>query len=294
MPPADWQKSLEDLRTLYDQITVADGVAEIPARVATGIAVMTRGWDANRFVFTIGQLDAEKSAHLARAGIIEWWHASSGHGFFGDLDGLRKIHALHAADAGAKKETMDVSSTLSWSCFPHSVTSGVVAAMNPDVVKQLFDWGAKPDHEDSKYYKFALNGSPASVIAHFIDNGADRGAAAAVMNERLANKDYSRALQIQEALKLGGYFSRVDNNTVVETKFLNDADGPATLKTIYNFAARRVNEIYERDKMMTMTATNFEHYDAGALRRAQEVLEKLGGKPDDVLDKPKLAVIKNG
>ena len=63
------------------------------------------------------------------------------------------------------------------------------------------------------------------------------------------------------------------------------------LKTIFNFRSSRVNEVYEigtgADARIAMTSAGFDDYDAHALRRAQEQLEKLGGKPADALGKPR-------
>ncbi|MDI1228322.1 MAG: hypothetical protein PSY14_11615 [bacterium] len=297
MAEAGWQKTLKEFTKLYEQIQATDDRVDIPAAVSERITAATAGWDANRFVFTFGQLDAEKSAHLARAGVIQWWYAHTGHGYFGDVDGMRVIHGMHATDAGLKNEAIDASSALSWACFPHSVTAGEVSRMNADVVKQLFDWGAKHDHEKSKYYKFALDGSPQDVIAAFIAQGADAGLATTVMTEKLAKKDYAQAMRIQQALGLDGFYTKIDSTTIMQTKFIMTPLASA-LKTIFNFGARRINEIYEtgvdKDAVMTMTSSNFEQYDSGAVRRAQETLEKMGGNPPDVLDKPKLSAMKNG
>lgn len=297
MAEAGWQKTLKEFTKLYEQIQATDDGVDIPAAVSERITAATAGWDANRFVFTFGQLDAEKSAHLARAGVIQWWHALSGHAYFGDVEGLRVIHAMHATDAGAKEEAIDVSSTLSWSSFPHTVTEGVKSLPNAAVALQLFDWGAKHDFGESKYYKNALDGSPSDVIAAYIANGADAGLASTAMMEKLAKKNYAQALRIQEALGLDGIYTKIDSTTIMQTKFILTPLASA-LKTIFNFGARRINEIYEtgvdKDALMTMTSSNFEQYDSGAVRRAQEALEKMGGKPPDVLDKPKLSAMKNG
>lgn len=297
MAEAGWQKSLDEFKALYEQIQVQDGVVVIPPAVATRIAQVTANdWDNNRFIFTFGQLDAEKSGHLARAGVIEWWHALNGHTFFGNLDGIRTVYAMHSDDAGGKAEKLNLGASMSWGSYPYKA-GGVESKMDEAVLRQLFDWGAKPSYEKNKYYKLVLQGSPKPIIRQFIERGADAAMAEEAVTELLGKKDYTQAMRVNEALGRDGFYTKIDDSTIMQTKFIMTPVA-STLKTIFNFGARRINEIYEmgtgKEASMTMTSSNFEQYDSTALRRAQETLEKLGGNPPDVLDKPKLAALKNG
>ncbi|HYD17897.1 MAG TPA: hypothetical protein VEF76_05420 [Patescibacteria group bacterium] len=298
MAAAGWQELLDETRALLRDLPVVDGRAEIPddlrQKLAAKLAPIKD--DNNRAVYTVGQLEPEKAGVLARAGIIKWWHAISGAAYFGNAAGMRRLREMSEADPGVEDPQKDYNATLTWASHPHRVTDGVVSRMDRETVAQLFEWGADPGYENGKFFGYVLHQSPADIIRLYLDNGAPAAAAEVALREEMAKKNLLQAQQLTDALGLDGIYSRIDSATLMQVKYIGEATGVASLKTIFNFGARRVNEIYQApgDAQPVMTSTDFSAYDSGALRRAQETLQKMGGAPPDTLDKPKLSGLRNG
>lgn len=299
MADGSWQETVEKLRAVLKEAPQAAGMPVVtdPLRPRLTEILQDIAKDNNRAVFTAGQLEPVEAAALARAEIIEWWHAFSGAAYFGKAANLRVLRSMHDADTGEGDRHDDFDSTLTWASHPHSVTRGLVARMDPETVALLIEWGADVNHDDGKYYGYVLRGSPAEIIALYLENGAPKQAAEVALQEMTAAKNYLQAQRIDNALGGEGMYAKVDAETLMTTQFIAEPEGVATLKTIYNFRSRRLNEIYTgpgQSAQPAMTSTDFAGVDAGSLRRAQEKLEQLGGKPADVLEKPKLAALKNG
>lgn len=299
MADTGWQETVERLRTALTNAPVADGVPVISDTLRPKLAeILAEALkDNNRAVFTAGQLDPAQAGALARANLVKWWHAFAGAAYFGKAENLRALRRLHDADNGSGDRHDGFDSTLTWASHPHSVTKGVVSRMDPETVALLIEWGANVNHENGKYYGYVLRGAPAEMIALYIENGAARQVAETALQEVTGRKNYLQAQRIDAALGGDGIYARVDAQTLMVTQFIGEPEGVATLKTIYNFRSRRLNEIYTppgQGAQPAMTSTDFAGVDSAALRRAQEKLEQFGGKPADVLEKPKLAAMKNG
>lgn len=299
MAEAGWQETIEKIRAVLKDAPEAGGVPVITDALRPQLAgiLPEAVKDNNRAVFTAGQLDPAQAGALARAGLVKWWHAFAGAAYFGKAQNLRSLRALHDADHGAGERHDTFHSTLTWASHPHSVTKGLVSRMDPDTVAQLIEWGADVNHESGKYFGYVLRGAPAEVIALYLDNGAPKQAAETALQEMTANKNYLQAQRIDQALGGDGIYARVDAQTLMVTQFIGEPEGVATLKSIYNFRSRRLNEIYTppgQGAAPAMTSTDFSLVDTGALRSAQEKLRQIGGAPADALEKPKLAVMKNG
>lgn len=299
MAESGWQETVEKIRTALKDAPMAGGVPVVTDALRPQLAeiLLDALKDNNRAVFTAGQLEPVQAAALARANIMKWWHSFAGAAYFGKAENLRALRALHDADNGQGDRHDAFDSTLTWASHPHSVTKGLVSRMDPETVALLIDWGANVNHENGKYYGYVLRGAPAEIIALYLENGAPKQAAEVALQEMTGNKNYLQAQRIDNALGGDGIYAKVDAQTLMVTQFIGEPEGVATLKTIYNFRSRRLNEIYTspgQGAQSAMTSTDFAGVDSGSLRRAQEKLEQLGGKPADVLEKPKLAALKNG
>ena len=299
MAESGWQEAVEKIRTALNAAPVADGVRVIGDALRPQLAEMLVEplKENNRIVFTAGQLDAAQAGGLARAGLIKWWHAYAGASYFGKVENLRALRVLYDADKGAGEPHGSFDSTLTWASHPHTVTKGVVTRIDPETVAQLIGWGANVNHENGKYFGYVLRGSPAEIIALYLDNGAPKQAAQVAMQEETGKKNYLQAQRIDNALGGEGLYAKVDAQTLMTTQFIDEPEGVATLKTIYNFRSRRLNEIYTppgQGAQAALTSSDFAAVDTGTLRRAQEKLRQFGGSPADVLEKPKLAALKNG
>ena len=285
MANAEWQQTLDALRKMFDDIKPQDNGWEIPAAVREAVKAAAGGEDNRRRAFIFGQLDTDKSIALAREGLISWWMPFNGRVHSGDLDAVKKLHAAFTEDAG-KAEKPGLTISAGWASYPFALQEGGTKP-TPDVrvLDFLFDAGAKADTEKDEHWVKALRESPADIIRSYVAHGAPREVLEKAVDELAKAKNYAQLSRIQDALD-GSFFTRVDNDTLLETKYIAEPAGASILKTLFNFRSSRVNEIYEtNDARIAMTSTGFDGYDAHALRRAQEQLEKLGGRPADALGK---------
>lgn len=289
----DWKLGVEALRARISAIPGDDSPDNFAENLKEAFSIKA-GWSSEQDVYTCGQLDPDTLIAACRAGALMWWLPLAAMTYFGNLESLKKIHDAMETDPGQGTSKPDYSTTLSWGVWDYSICPGVPPAMNPGVANQLFEWGARHDadaYREGTYFEKALRTSNAGVIHAFLSHGAPGELAQNISRELQAAGNHKQAGQIQEALGLGGFYTKVDDKTVMETKYICEPTGNSVLRTVFNFGAHRVNEVFEFARGGgTMNSCSFEDYDQKTLHVAKEKLEKLGGRTEDALcalDKPK-------
>lgn len=247
--------------------------------------------DARLLVF--GQLDVNKMIAVCRAGGCPWWTVFTARAFFGDVDGLRKVHVAYTEDAG-KSETPNMSSALTWVSFPNSLANVEKNTVTVPVLEQLMAWGADPNYDDGKWLGKVAQSLSAQHIAVFLNNGGQLAPVCAELASAYRNKHENIIKNIEGALASRMFFSKTGDDEVVQTRFLPDTLGLSSLKTVFNFSSRRVTEIYTpaQSGQATMMQVSFADMETGALEQAAEKLGALGGRKDALsatLEKPPLA-----
>lgn len=289
--PAKWQTSLDTIRQQMDKMEkTADGWT-VPEALRTALTLAkAEGWKNEQQVYVFGQVDTEKYAVLAREGLATWWPAFNGRAYFGDRAGVEALHDAFEADAG-KSEKPNLHSSMTWVAHPYALEGGELHQPDAGILRQLLEWGADPSYEDGKYYAKGLREAEEDVIRAFLDHGASTKTADAVTAELLKAKNFRQATRIRSARGLGAYYTKMDNDTLMETSYAAEPGGDSVFRRVFNFRAQRVNEIFEtlgKDGRMTMTSVDFTGYGVDELRAAQEKLESLGGRPADPFNKPRL------
>jgi len=233
--------------------------------------------DVNVAVF--GQLDTQKMIVMAKAGAVHWWQPFTGKAFFGDVEAMRKIY--NAAPTEARP---NATSAMTWVCFPYKA-AGVSNKIEVSVLRQLFDWGADVNEKKGEWLEKAVRQLDGEPLKEFVT----RGNIATVFRAMDGLKDEGRQKEIQKLLQKPTSYVKVDDDTLSETKFIPDAQGGSSFKSLFNFRARRVNEVYEAPggKTTFMTSASFDDYDSAAIDFAREKLKALGGKPADSAAKSK-------
>jgi hypothetical protein len=281
-----WQESLEAFKMAL--ANMRDGDVLIPQNVRDIFTQTdTSAWDNNRRVFVFGQLDADKMTQVCREGLLPWWPVLTGRVYQGDLEGVKKVLRAIDQDAG-KSEKPNLTSAMSWVVYPHIVCDGFSNTISPSVIRHLLSKGADANGENGKWLEFALKNLDAEGIKPFLDYGAASGTILRAMDELQKNQKFAQLGKIQDALAHSA-FVKIDADTLMEAKYVPDARGCSVFKTLFNFRARRVHEIYETGNgaQAVMQGLDFRDYDAEALKYAEEKLKQLGGKPrPPELDKP--------
>jgi hypothetical protein len=160
------------------------------------------------------------------------------------------------------------------------------------MIRQLLKWGANPNHSDGKWLEQALRLHKPDCIKPFLERGAAPEIIQRVMDALHKEQNFTQLGRVQEALARNNSY-KVDAETLMEEKYVPDAKGGTVLKTVFNFQARRVQEIYESAPGAPVVNTvPFAAYDAAALTLARDKLVRLGGSPRELEtapEKPRLA-----
>ncbi len=282
----DIEKTVAELNEALSRLVNTSGGWYIPEDVKALFQKQSHNAEMNDVnVAVFGQLDTDKMIALARAGAVHWWQPFTGKAFFGDAEGMKKIY-----NATPTESRPNATSAMTWVCFPYKA-AGVSNKIDVAVLRQLFDWGADVNEKKGEWLEKAVRNLEGEPLKEFVK----RGSIATVFKAMDSITDDARRGEIQKMLQKPTSYVKVDNDTLSETKFIPDAQGGATFKSLFNFRARRVNEVFESaDRKTTfMTSASFDDYDSAAIDLAREKLTALGGKPADSAGKPKFKGLAN-
>lgn len=270
-----WNAKLAGYQKLAARVTAdANGKPEVPEDVRAAFRALTDLPESeNNFkVFVGAQIDVDKGILLAQSGAMAWWHLHTGRAFAGDLDGLRRVNDA-LTKAGHK---VSHSSALSWVSHGYSLVEGYKNKITVGVLQQLVDWGADVNHDNGSWLGKAMRSLNEKGIAPFMTGGADAGHVLRNLEE-LSAEDEAQCRLMKGVLRGMTLDGKVDDQTLLKATFSPDG---AVLKTYFNFAARRVQEVHMSvGKDSAMATAHFRDYDSGAIEAAQKALQKLGGKP---------------
>lgn len=278
-----WRQTHAQVRKLFAQLSEdAQGNVVVPAEVRQAMDKLgEKNWDNDRRVFTFGTGETQQNILAARAGLIPWWPVLTGAAFFGALDDMRVIKA--AADKHAPPDKRpSLNSALTWICFPNKLFENIGNKIEAPVIKQLMEWGANPNHDDGKWFAKALVHLDAECLKPFFDHGGSYDTVSTVMTAADKNADVKK--KILPLLYGRSFMTKSGDDTLVQSQFIPDIYGVTLFRTIFNFRAQRVHEIYEAANMTpVMKSYDFGEYNTGMLGEAHDELKKIGGSAPDIL-----------
>ncbi|MDF3025579.1 MAG: hypothetical protein K0R10_2940 [Alphaproteobacteria bacterium] len=276
----DIEAKVKEFTAALERVHQVGDVWQVPEDVKFLFQKQSHNPDLNDVnVAVFGQLDTQKMIVMAKAGAVHWWQPFTGKAFFGDVEAMRKIY--NAAPTEARP---NATSAMTWVSFPYKA-AGVSNKIEASVLRQLFDWGADVNEKKGEWLEKAVRQLDGEPLKEFVT----RGNIATVFKAMDGLKDEARQKEIQKLLQKPTSYVKVDDDTLSETKFIPDAQGGSSFKSLFNFRARRVNEVYEAPggKTTFMTSASFDDYDSAAIDFAREKLKALGGKPADSSGKSK-------
>lgn len=279
-----WRQTRQHVQELFKQLSEDDkGNVVIPAEVSDAFAKLgEKDWDNNRRVYTFGTGDAAKTILAARAGLIPWWTAMTGAAFFGNVDALRKIKTAIDTHETNPDRKPGFNSTLTWISHPYTLIGHTRNKIEAPVLKQLMEWGADPNYEDGKWLVKAMQYLNADAVKIFIDHGANYDTIMATLHDAGSKSDlYKRVLPL---LPGRTFTAKNGEETLVQTQVMGDLNGVSLFRTIFNFRAQRVHEIYEAaNTTPVMKSYDFAEYNTSMLGDARDALKSLGGSVPDML-----------
>ena len=237
----------------------------------------------------LGRIDVDRMIALSRDGGVEWWYAFHGRVFAGDLEGMRKVYNAMQEKTDKSGDLPSYTSSMTWITKPLTLSGGFTSNIKAEVFKQLLDWGADASFNGGTHFNDALMNLDTDCLEVLVDGGANPDTVFTVLSDLRANNMSKQEEKLRAAVKGKKLYHKLDEQILMEAKLLPDANGVSSLKTLFNFRAARVTDIYEYGpgKRTVSTTSTFDEYDPEALGFAREKLQALGGKPRDALSKPK-------
>ena len=243
--------------------------------------MQSQQWPANRTHYTLGQLDTERLILCCERRILDWQSVFNAKAAFGTPEDLRAISEAAKLQGSA----LDLIFPLRHAAKPTMLVAGLRHEGNIDTVAELMKMGADPAQDNGGVFQTAVlegRADIARVLARYGQNGLldiNTWVNWAKANRKLKAYDDFRQIQWEY-----GRFTALDHETLLEVKSL--PDNACNLRIVYNFAARRVEEIHEfpntNPRQNTVTGYSFDDYGTAALESAREKLIEMGGHPSDL------------
>lgn len=250
------------------------------------------GWENAGKYYIFGQIDTATLVAAARQEMMSWDDILYAKALMGTGEDIKTITAaMHNAEEG-----IDSDAALRWAAEPGELTDGLHHSGNLETSAALLAAGAKPSSNNGDLFFDVLREGREDIARVFCLAGRDDenfhlhywSENARSWLDESAPRDLLRKMYWEY-----GRYEAVDTATLLERKPMSDG---GSLRIIFDFAARRVSEIYMREQHAFKTEVSFDDYGAAALDTARSKLCELGGHPpEDVpgpgrsLGKPKLA-----
>jgi hypothetical protein len=239
--------------------------------------ISSNKWSTPRLVYTLSRLDTKNLIAACVGGHLDWQNALGAKACFGSAEDLQKI----CQAARKQGVSLHLSDALNWSSRAIVFCPDLQSSGNLETTGELFRLGADPTYDSGRYFSRAVEECGIEMGRLFARAGLSGSCIPAQMQNA---QSYSKPLlykNLREIYWEYGRYAAADHETLVEKKNIDDTNNQ-TLKIIFNFAARRVCEIYEfSNKTLppVMREFNFEDYGPAAIEGARKKLIELGGKP---------------
>lgn len=235
------------------------------------------GWENSRKYYTLGQVKTATLIAAAAQEMLDWEDVLNAKALRGTGEDIKNI-----LGAMAHAETSpDLGNALAWAAEPGELASGMYHAGNVQTAEALLNAGALPSYNGGDLFMDAVRTGNADMARVFCRAGMDDTS----FNLEYWNSEARSYVQTADARKLlhdmyceYGRYEVVDQSTLAERKSIKQG---GHLRVLFDFAARRVSEIYtsHNNTHAFKTEVSFDDYGPAALRAARAKLTELGGNP---------------
>jgi hypothetical protein len=239
--------------------------------------MQSNSWSQQRLQYTLGRCDTDCLVLLAERKIYSWqeiFTAKALHGCGQDLVTIQRA----AQDQG---QVVELTQALRAAAKPVLLTEGLRHEGNLATTDQLLQMGADPGLDNGQLFLTVVTEGRVDIGRVFARHA--QGSAfldvGGWMNWAQQNRKIKLYTDLRDIWWDYGRFKANDRETLVETKPLPDNTG--NLRIVYNFAARRVSEIYEHNnpRQALLKDFSFDDYGPEAIEQARLKLLELGGEP---------------
>jgi hypothetical protein len=253
----------------------------------------SEGWETAGTYYIFGQTDSETLIAAARQEMMDWdtiLCAKALMGTAADIDAI-------VAAAGKAEQRLNLADALKWAAAPGTLTEGLHESGNLETSTALLKHGALPSSKNGQVFLDLLREGREDIARVFARSGkSDSSFYLPYWQENARNflpeepaRDLLRKIYWEYAR-----YDAVDASTLVERKTVQANE---QLRVIFDFAARRVSELYTVGEHAFKTEVSFDDYGPAALDIARAKLVELGGNPppDDLpaghrgIGKPRLS-----
>jgi len=271
-----WQQAADYLNEILRDITGEQLSPAARERMRTASSrISSNKWSSHRLVYTLSRLDTKGLIAACIGGHLDWQNALGAKACFGPAEDLQKI----CRAARKQGVSFNLNDALSWSSRAIVFCPDLQSSGNLETTEALFKLGADPTYDSGRYFSRAVEDCGIEMGRLFARAGLSGGCIGVQMQNAQSNSKPLLYKNLREIHWEYGRYTAADPETLVEKKNIDDAQ---TLKIIFNFAARRVCEIYEfSNKTLppVMREFNFDDYGPAAVEGARKKLTELGGKP---------------
>ncbi len=284
----DWNRAVEFMR----DVTAAQ--PDLTDTAMTLLSQSVKQNDTNHRFYVLNGLPDDVLLGACTRGSLPYAEALQALAGFGDSDRMQNF-----LDAAAEKLTQDdldkglkaavsyrdtfVIIDIGYSDRYQHYTSGDKA----ENTRLLLKAGASTAGDNAELMVKGAEQNNLAIVKLLVEHGANLSVSGKRAMKKAEERNFDAvALYLREQLIALQRFSSPDEQTLVETKALDDRG--SQLRLVFNFAARQVTEIYngpEEKTAAAMLSHRFADYDQSALTEAFERLKSMGGQPRALGDK---------
>lgn len=232
------------------------------------------GWEDDRRAYVFGNLDAAQADYIADRGYDWIWRAAYlGQAATGRADEMAKCEEEYYADVPG-----------GWEVFDYLVNLDDAGKVNAAVMDRIagdIEWGADT-------FIQAIDSLPADALRGVFHDRGVWTAAVKVLEAIYDDDDKSEEeandifYKLQQAMLDHGA-EKASDTTLTTTEYMIVDENLAHITRLFNFATRRVKEIYKEtaDAAPAPTDAPFDEYPETLIEDMRKKLKNLGGHPPE-------------